>query len=59
MKKLFVALLLPAAVFLSGKSFTVDPEKFRSKARNTPFAGRTYKGVIKRTYVGGKLVFQQ
>ncbi|MBR2643488.1 MAG: amidohydrolase family protein, partial [Lentisphaeria bacterium] len=46
-------------IFDPEKSFTVDPEKFRSKARNTPFAGRTYKGVIKRTYVGGKLVFQQ
>lgn len=46
-------------VFDPEKSFTVDPEKFRSKSRNTPFAGRTYKGVIKRTYVGGKLVFEQ
>ena len=46
-------------VFDPDTAFTVDPEKFRSKSRNTPFAGRTYKGVIKRTYVGGKLVFEQ
>ena len=46
-------------VFDPEKSFTVDPEKFRSKSRNTPFAGQNYKGVIKRTYVGGKLVFEQ
>ena len=46
-------------VFDPDTAFTVDPEKFRSKSRNTPFAGCTYKGVIKRTYVGGKLVFKQ
>lgn len=46
-------------VFDPERSYTVDPEKFRSKARNTPFAGRVCKGMVLRTYVGGKLVFLQ
>ena len=46
-------------VFDPERSYTVDPDKFRSKARNTPFAGRVCKGMVLRTYVGGKLVFLQ
>jgi dihydroorotase len=38
-------------------SWEVDPAKFRSKSRNTPFAGWKVKGRIKTTIVAGKVVF--
>jgi len=40
------------------KRWTVDPAKFLSKARNTPFAGRPLKGSPVATIVGGKMVWQ-
>src|SRR6478609_10833909 len=36
----------------------VDPGKFRSKSRNTPFAGWKVKGLVVRTIVGGRVVFE-
>ena len=36
----------------------VDPSKFRSKSRNTPFAGWKVKGQVKTTIVGGRVVFE-
>ncbi len=36
----------------------VDPTSFRSKARNTPLAGRTLKGWPAATVVAGKVVWQ-
>ncbi|MGE0468602.1 MAG: Dihydroorotase [Candidatus Nitrospira kreftii] len=36
----------------------VDPTKFRSKSRNTPFAGWKVKGRVHVTIVGGKVVFE-
>jgi len=41
------------------ESWVVDPEKFQSKSRNTPFAGATFKGRVKRTMAGGKWVFPE
>ena len=38
--------------------WTVDPARFHSKSRNTPFAGWKLKGVVRHTLVGGKAVFQ-
>ena len=35
----------------------VDPTRFRSKSRNTPFAGWKVKGVVTMTMVDGRLVF--
>ncbi|MBM4119825.1 MAG: dihydroorotase [Nitrospira sp.] len=35
----------------------VDPARFRSKSRNTPFAGWKVKGRILSTLVGGRIVF--
>jgi dihydroorotase len=35
----------------------VDPAKFRSKSRNTPFAGWKVKGCVLTTIVGGRVVF--
>jgi dihydroorotase len=40
------------------KEFTVDPEKFESKGRNTPFTGMKLKGKAVYTIVGGKVVFK-
>jgi len=37
--------------------WTVDPEKFYSKARNTPFAGWRMQGRVVKTIVDGKVVF--
>ena len=36
--------------------FTVDPSKFASKSRNTPFAGWKLKGSVEVTIVGGRIV---
>ena len=36
----------------------VDPVKFRSKSRNTPFAGWKLKGLVMTTFVAGRLVFE-
>ncbi len=38
--------------------WTVAPEQFRSKARNTPFGGMTLTGRVKTTICGGKITFQ-
>ncbi len=40
------------------KRWTVDPLKFQSKARNTPFAGRQLRGAAVATIVGGKMVWK-
>jgi dihydroorotase len=37
-------------------SWVVDPAKFKSKGRNTPYAGRTLTGRAKLTIVGGRTV---
>ncbi len=39
------------------RPYTVDPARFRSKSRNTPFAGRRLPGCAVRTLVGGRTVF--
>jgi dihydroorotase len=40
-------------------AWTVAPEKFLSKSRNTPFAGRALKGRAVMTIVGGEIVFDR
>ena len=45
-------------IFDPNEVWTVDPEQFASKGRNTPFAGRELKGKVKYTIVGGKLVYE-
>jgi dihydroorotase len=36
---------------------TVDPARFRSKSRNTPFGGWTLRGGVAGTIVGGRVVY--
>lgn len=38
--------------------FTIDPETFVSKSRNTPFGGRNVQGRAVMTLVGGRIVHQ-
>ena len=45
-------------VFDPDEAWTIEPEKFASKARNTPFAGRTVKGRVKYTIVQGEVIYQ-
>ncbi|WP_294514442.1 dihydroorotase [uncultured Intestinimonas sp.] len=45
-------------IFDPNETWTVDPEQFASKGRNTPFAGRTLTGKVKYTIVGGKIVYE-
>jgi len=40
------------------EQWEVDPSKFRSKSRNTPFAGWKVKGRVNVTIVGGRVVFE-
>ena len=37
----------------------VDPAKFVSKSRNTPFAGRRLKGLPRLTMVGGRVIMER
>jgi dihydroorotase len=39
------------------REWAVDPAAFRSKGRNTPFAGWKLRGGVERTLVGGRTVF--
>ncbi len=45
-------------VFDPEASWTVEPSKFRSKSRNTPFGGWKLNGVVRWTLVGGRVVFE-
>jgi dihydroorotase len=42
-----------------GRRRKVDPERFESKGRNTPFAGWTLKGAPVMTIVAGQVVWQE
>ena len=46
-------------IFDLDEEWTIDPEQFASKARNTPFAGRKVKGRVKYTIVGGNIIYQE
>jgi dihydroorotase len=41
-----------------GQKFTVDPEKFASMGRATPFAGQELYGVNLMTVKGGKIIYE-
>ena len=44
------------AIVDGNEEWTVDPAKFASKGKNTPFAGRTLKGVVRYTFAQGCLI---
>ena len=50
-KRADVALIDPRA------EWTVDPGKFRSRGKNTPFAGRTLTGAVRCTFLEGRPVY--
>ena len=50
-KRADVTLIDPRAEWM------VDPGKFRSRGKNTPFAGRTLTGAVRCTFLEGRLVY--
>jgi len=45
-------------LFETDTEYTIDPNKFASKSRNTPFAGMPVKGRVTHTIVSGRLVYE-
>lgn len=45
-------------VFDPDREWTVEPRRFKSRSRNTPFNGWTLRGAVAATWVGGRKVFQ-
>ena len=45
-------------VFDPNAEWVVEPERFASKGKNTPLAGRTLRGRVVATIYGGKVVYQ-
>ena len=45
-------------IFDPNQEWTVDPEQFASKGRNTPYAGKRLKGRVKYTIVDGRIVYR-
>ena len=50
--------LADVTVFDPDREWTVDPLRFKSKSRNTPFAGWRLRGAVAATFVGGREVFR-
>jgi dihydroorotase len=46
-------------IFDPDEPFRVDAEELHSRARNTPFEGRTFEGRVHKTYVNGQCVFDR
>ena len=46
-------------VFDPDAAWTVDASKFRSKGRNTPYAGMELRGLVECTIVGGRAVYRR
>ena len=46
-------------VFDPDVAWTVDASKFRSKGRNTPYAGMELRGMVECTIVGGRTVYRR
>jgi len=45
-------------VFAPDEEWVVDPARFRSKGRNTPYAGKTLRGRVRLTIVDGRVAFR-
>lgn len=46
-------------LFDPGRAWVVDPLQFRSKSKNTPFDGRPVQGLVMRTVIDGRTVFEK
>lgn len=46
-------------IFDPDEAWTVEPNRFASKGRNTPFGGKTLRGKVKYTIVGGEIVYRE
>lgn len=46
------------AEFFPGQSFTVNPTKLFHKNAVTPYAGKTLQGMVARTWLRGKLIYE-
>ena len=46
-------------VFDPTREWVVDASRFRTKGRNTPYAGRTLRGKAVCTVVGGRVVYRE
>ena len=44
-------------IFDPDEEWVVDPTQFASMGRNTPFGGKTLKGRVKYTVVGGEIIY--
>ncbi|MEE9543257.1 MAG: dihydroorotase [Thermodesulfobacteriota bacterium] len=47
------------AIIDLNSEWTVDPAKFMSRSKNTPFKGRALKGQVMKTILEGKVVFER
>ncbi len=46
-------------LFDPARGWKVEPDKFHSKSKNTPFDGRLLQGLVDRTFVDGRIVFNR
>jgi len=46
-------------IFDPDEQWVIDPEKFASKGRNTPFAGCKVRGKVKYTIVKGEVIYEE
>lgn len=58
MGRLAVGCNADIVIFNPDEEWIVDPDRFASKGRNTPFGGHKLKGKVKYTIVGGNVIFQ-
>ncbi len=56
--RMSIGVVADLVVFDPDESWVIDPLLFASKARNTPFAGRTVRGRVKYTVVKGEVIYQ-
>ena len=56
--RMSIGVVADLVVFDPDESWVIDPLLFASKARNTPFAGRTVRGRVKYTVVQGEVIYQ-
>jgi len=46
-------------IFDPHRSYLIDPKEFKSKGRNTPFAGKNVFGIVTTTIYNGRVVYQE